>query len=213
MRRWICAGAVSLLVACGVDGADADTDQGAPAPPVSPSADGWSSAYVEGGVRISCDDGRAELASSDAPRVEVDDAVIFVGYEQVGDNQNPIVVRFDADAQTWCVRHETEGPELTSPSTSARWPWTAPTTRSSRATCFRPTSRRRSVPTAPTAPRRSRATRTPGGLGRSRGAREGPTRRGRSTSRSAAVPCSGRTTRTPIAACRAAPGSSFEAAR
>lgn len=114
MRGWAGLRVVLLLVACGDAESNADTDGesgGSPAPPVSPSAEGWSSEYFDGGAVIGCDDARADLEASDAPRVEVDDAVIFVGYEQIGDNQNPIVARFDGDAQTWCVRHETEGPD------------------------------------------------------------------------------------------------------
>jgi hypothetical protein len=41
-----------------------------------------------------------------------DGATIYVGYEQAsGDNQNPIVARFDEGEQTWCVSHETEAPD------------------------------------------------------------------------------------------------------
>lgn len=38
-------------------------------------------------------------------------ASIYVGYEQLGQNQNPIVVRFDGGAETYCVRNEVESPD------------------------------------------------------------------------------------------------------
>jgi hypothetical protein len=48
-----------------------------------------------------------------AQRVTEGNTLIAIGYRQVsGNNQNPIAVRFDGDAQTWCLEnYETGGPD------------------------------------------------------------------------------------------------------
>jgi len=92
------------------DAADGGGEDGTEQPP-GPSAEGWMSDYAEGGVGLSCDDDAATLLDSTAPRVTVGDATILVGFEQVGDNQNPIVARVDADQRVWCRLHETEPPD------------------------------------------------------------------------------------------------------
>ena len=97
------------------DGRDDDDDDNAEesgeAPPPGPSADGWQSAWSDDGVRISCDDTEADLQEAGAPSLSFDDATIYFGYEQVGNNQNPIVARFDGGTAVWCQIHETEGPD------------------------------------------------------------------------------------------------------
>lgn len=95
------------------DGSDDNGDEGSTgsAPPPGPSADGWKQDYVDGSVRLSCDQSRDEMMSSGAASLAFGDTEIYVGYEQVGDNQNPIVARFDSGASVWCAKHETEGPD------------------------------------------------------------------------------------------------------
>jgi hypothetical protein len=94
------------------DAAEADDESsGGEAPPPGPSAEGWKSAYVEGGVGLSCDDDEATVEGKGVPEVSFADTSIYVGFEQIGDNQNPLFVRFDAGTQIYCQRHETEGPD------------------------------------------------------------------------------------------------------
>ncbi len=76
-----------------------------------PSADGWKSAYVDGGVAMSCGDSRATIEGAGAPGVVFGGTAIYVGYEQSGQNQNPVFIRFDGDARVYCEHHETEGPD------------------------------------------------------------------------------------------------------
>jgi hypothetical protein len=45
------------------------------------------------------------------PKLTFGDSTIYVGFEQVGQNQNPVVARFDAGALVWCQTHETEPPD------------------------------------------------------------------------------------------------------
>ena len=75
------------------------------------SAAGWQSAYVEGGVGVNCDNTAAEMESRGAPGLTFGDTTIYVGFEQEGQNQNPLFVRFDGGAKVYCEHHETEGPD------------------------------------------------------------------------------------------------------
>ncbi len=95
----------------GGDGNGGGGEDGSAQPP-GPSADGWMSDYVDGGVGgLSCEDDGAAFESSGAPRVTIGGATIYVGFEQIGDNQNPIVARVDDGQKVWCQIHETEGPD------------------------------------------------------------------------------------------------------
>jgi hypothetical protein len=109
---------VAVLAACGGetgddgggdgggnDGGNGADDAGAPDP-------AWVRGTSESPVAMDCTRTRSELEVSGAPAVAVDDTVIFAGYEQVsGNNQDPLVVRFDGDAQTWCEHHEQTPPD------------------------------------------------------------------------------------------------------
>ncbi|MEM7154393.1 MAG: hypothetical protein AAF799_16220 [Myxococcota bacterium] len=125
--RWLMGTGLAIVLACGDDGAPASgadgtgaSDGGAmndeadvtgSAPPPGPSAEGWESNFNDGGVRIDCDQDLAAMQQAGAPTLSIDDVTLVVGYEQVGNNQNPIVARFDAETMVWCTRHETEGPD------------------------------------------------------------------------------------------------------
>jgi len=85
------------------------TGSGAPTP--GPSADGFETAWNEDGVAASCDDDEASMIASGVPHLTFGDTRIFVGYRQVGDNQDPFVARFDAGASIYCAYHETQGPD------------------------------------------------------------------------------------------------------
>jgi len=51
------------------------------------------------------------MLAKKGPSLAIGNARLFVGFEQVGQNQNPILARFDGGAPTYCVKHETEGPD------------------------------------------------------------------------------------------------------
>jgi hypothetical protein len=79
-------------------------------PPPGPSADGWESAFLEDSAGGSCDSDEASLSA--LPHVTIGDSTIYVGYRQAsGNNQNPIVARFDSGARVWCLEHEDDGPD------------------------------------------------------------------------------------------------------
>lgn len=110
---------VGLMIAassgCGDDAGGDANDEGAEtgsAPPPGMSAAGWESVYVDGGVGgLDCEQGEADMAASGAPSLRFGDTTIYVGYRQLGDNQDPVVARFDGGTKVWCRTHETEGPD------------------------------------------------------------------------------------------------------
>ncbi len=51
------------------------------------------------------------MESAGAPRLTFGDTTIYVGFEQDGQNQNPVFARFDGGAKVYCEHHETEGPD------------------------------------------------------------------------------------------------------
>ncbi len=84
---------------------------GGSTPGPGPSKDGWKSDYVEGSAVTKCDKSEAEMKTAGLASLTVENTTLYVGYEQIGDNQNPIVARFDSGTLVWCERHETEGPD------------------------------------------------------------------------------------------------------
>lgn len=130
---WPMIGALALVgLGCGEDGASsggggdgagAATSVGSGAgstsvgstgssmkPPPGPSAMGWASDFTDPGA-VSCGDDAAAFEAAGAAEVTVEGATLYAAYEQVGDNQNPIVARFDGGELVWCVIHESEGPD------------------------------------------------------------------------------------------------------
>ena len=81
------------------------------APPPGPGAEGWQSAYADGGVAFACDADEQSLIDAGVPALSFGEASIYVGYEQDGNNQNPLFARYDGGAQLYCQRHEGEPPD------------------------------------------------------------------------------------------------------
>jgi hypothetical protein len=75
------------------------------------SANGWQSAYAEGGVGVNCAQTAEEMTTLGAPSLTFGDTTVFVGFEQDGQNQNPVFARFDAGTKVYCEHHEKEGPD------------------------------------------------------------------------------------------------------
>lgn len=71
----------------------------------------WQSAYAEGGVGINCAQSEADMQSAGAPSLTFGNTTIYVGFEQDGQNQNPVFARFDDGTKVYCEHHETEGPD------------------------------------------------------------------------------------------------------
>lgn len=97
-----------LLLACSGD--DGSTAGATGSPPPGPAAEGWISDYSEGAAAAEC--GADEAAFAALPHVTVGAATIYVGFDQVsGNNQDPVVARFDAGQPIWCRSHEDDGPD------------------------------------------------------------------------------------------------------
>lgn len=76
-----------------------------------PAADGWESDYAEAGVGIQCGQSEAEMQAAGAPSLSFDGSTIYVGFEQDGQNQDPVFARFDAGVEVYCEHHETQAPD------------------------------------------------------------------------------------------------------
>jgi len=51
------------------------------------------------------------MKTRNAPGLTFGDTTLFVGFEQDGQNQNPVFARFDNGSQVYCEHHETDGPD------------------------------------------------------------------------------------------------------
>jgi hypothetical protein len=98
--------ATASAFGCG-EGTDAVPVNGSAEVPGS-SAEGWQSAYADVGGK--CGATEAELAA--LAHVTVGNTTLYVGYEQVSaNNQDPIVIRYDAGQKVYCRYHEDDGPD------------------------------------------------------------------------------------------------------
>ena len=128
-----CRSCLSLLIASAVlvaaCGSDDDTGTepqpaGAPspegngggtptttAPPSSGARDGYKFAFDPTPRGLACGKPESAAKTAQAASVTFDASTIYVGFEQVGQNQNPLIARFDSGVERWCVRSETGGPD------------------------------------------------------------------------------------------------------
>lgn len=74
-------------------------------------APGWQKAFDPEPVGLDCAMSAAEMAAAGAASLTFGEATIYVGFVQVGQNQDPVFARFDGGAQTYCEHHETESPD------------------------------------------------------------------------------------------------------
>jgi hypothetical protein len=93
----------------GTSGDVSGEDVGRPTP--IPLADGWQRAFSAESAGINCAFTEEQLRAAGAPSLTFGDATIYVGFEQLGQNQDPVFVRFDSGAQSYCEHHEREAPD------------------------------------------------------------------------------------------------------
>lgn len=91
-------------------GSSSGTTDVTPPPPGSPKV-GWERSFTADPIALECTMSEAEVAATAAARLTFGDSTIYVGFEQVGDNQNPIFARYDGGVQAYCERHEQESPD------------------------------------------------------------------------------------------------------
>lgn len=63
------------------------------------------------GVRLDENVTAGELLGSEAPKARHEEASLVGGYEQQGNNQNPVLYRIDAGSISYRIRHETQPPD------------------------------------------------------------------------------------------------------
>ncbi len=77
----------------------------------SPSAKGWMRAFASNAGAISCDSSYEQILASNTPRLKFGDTEVFVGFQQYGNNQDPVFRRFDKGVEAYCEHHEKESPD------------------------------------------------------------------------------------------------------
>ncbi len=78
---------------------------------LGPMAASWQKAFKADAVGVTCEMSYDEMVASGAPSLTFGDTTIFVGFQQYGDNQDPVFFRFDAHEKTYCEHHEQEPPD------------------------------------------------------------------------------------------------------
>lgn len=107
-----------LLAACNDDGGSSeaaetgDTGNGDGDGDALPEpAEGWQSAFVEGGVVFDCGAPEADLIAAGVPSATVGETTLYVGAEENNQQeQDAVFARYDGGVLTYCVEHENEGP-------------------------------------------------------------------------------------------------------
>ncbi|MEH2125059.1 hypothetical protein [Nostoc sp.] len=65
-------------------------------------------------VTFSCNDSEATVAAKNGPKVVNGTAKIYIGYEQLSNNKNPVTIRFNNGIKAWCRNdYETTGDDGT----------------------------------------------------------------------------------------------------
>lgn len=72
---------------------------------------GWQKAFNATSAGINCVQSAAELDAAGAVKLTFGESTIYVGFEQDGQNQNPVFTRFDAGVRKYCEHHEKEAPD------------------------------------------------------------------------------------------------------
>jgi hypothetical protein len=105
-----------LLAACNDDGGSADiTETGesgdGDGDALPDAAPGWESSFVGEGGLFECDAPEADLNAAGVASVAIGDATLYVGAEENNQNeQDAVFARYDAGVLSYCVHHETDGP-------------------------------------------------------------------------------------------------------
>jgi hypothetical protein len=118
MRRILGVTGVVVLLACASDGGSSSgassggsssggsgssSSSGGSKGPVSGSGNGYQYAFAPTSVGLDCNDTAAAALARGAPKVTVGNSTIIVGYQQVsGNDQDPIVARYDGDQKVFC---------------------------------------------------------------------------------------------------------------
>ena len=86
------------------------TDAG-PRLPSSPLANGWQKAFNTKSAGINCNQTLAQMTAAGATALKIGSTTLVVGFEQIGQNQDPVFARFDDGNAKYCEHHEREAPD------------------------------------------------------------------------------------------------------
>lgn len=75
------------------------------------AAPGWKQAFSDGGVGVNCESSFQDMVQSGAPSLTFGETTIFVGFQQYGNNQDPVFRRFDGENEAYCEHHEKQPPD------------------------------------------------------------------------------------------------------
>ncbi len=81
----------------------------APAPLRASGA--WKRAFNGSAGSIGCEQSYAKLKASGTPRLTFGRTTIFVGFQQYGNNQDPVFARYDGTREVYCEHHEKQSPD------------------------------------------------------------------------------------------------------
>lgn len=99
-------------LACGGDDANDTTSSGSsPGVPTGPGDGNWRKSFKDGGVGVTCEMSFDEIKATGAPFIDNGMTTIFVGFQQYGNNQDPVFYRFDNGQKVYCEHHEKESPD------------------------------------------------------------------------------------------------------
>jgi hypothetical protein len=79
--------------------------------PTGPGDGDWETAFTADPVGMNCSSTLAELEAAGAAMIKRGAVTLVVGYEQLGQNQDPVLLRFDDGERTYCQYHEQEPPD------------------------------------------------------------------------------------------------------
>lgn len=84
---------------------------GAVGVPTGPGDGRFRQAFAKDGVGVTCEMTFEQMKASSAPYIESGNTTIFVGFQQYGNNQDPVFFRFDGGQKVYCEHHEQQAPD------------------------------------------------------------------------------------------------------
>jgi hypothetical protein len=79
--------------------------------PTGPGDGRFRQAFAKDGVGVTCEMTFEQMKASGAPFIESGSTTIFVGFQQYGNNQDPVFFRFDGGKKVYCEHHEMQAPD------------------------------------------------------------------------------------------------------
>jgi hypothetical protein len=71
----------------------------------------WKRAFNGSAGSIGCEQSFAQLKASGTPRLTFGRTTVFVGFQQYGNNQDPVFARYDGTREVYCEHHEKQSPD------------------------------------------------------------------------------------------------------